>query len=90
MVSLSNSVSNGKSTMSTGKEALFNEESQRREMGMADRDESRVLVSQESRGTSRGRPRSQSRGRTFTCFYCDQEGHIKINCPKYKADMKND
>ena len=24
---------------------------------------------------------------TFTCFYCDQEGHIKRNCPKYKTKM---
>ena len=29
--------------------------------------------------------RSQPRGRTFKYFYCDQEGHIKRNCPKYKA-----
>ncbi|GFY91270.1 hypothetical protein Acr_07g0014660 [Actinidia rufa] len=25
------------------------------------------------------------RGRTVKCFYCDQEGHIKRDCPKYKA-----
>ena len=23
------------------------------------------------------------------CFYCDQEGHIKRNCPKYKVDMND-
>ena len=36
-------------------------------------------------------PRSKkSRCCTFICFYCYQEGHIKSNCPKYKAEMKND
>ncbi|GFY95593.1 hypothetical protein Acr_10g0009780 [Actinidia rufa] len=36
-------------------------------------------------GTGKGRWRSQARGRTVRCFYCDQEGHIKRDCPKYKA-----
>ncbi|GFY97953.1 hypothetical protein Acr_12g0004940 [Actinidia rufa] len=62
-----------------------------------------VLVSEESRekgrdqerghhkGTEKGQWRSQARGRTVRCFYCDQEGHIKRDCPKYKAqDQSSD
>ncbi|GFZ05667.1 hypothetical protein Acr_17g0012390 [Actinidia rufa] len=37
------------------------------------------------RGTGKGRWRSQARGRSVRCFYCNQEGHIKRDCPKYKA-----
>ncbi|GFY85890.1 hypothetical protein Acr_04g0006280 [Actinidia rufa] len=37
------------------------------------------------RGTGKERWKSQARGRTARCFYCDQEGHIKRDCPKYKA-----
>ena len=97
VVSLSNSAPNGKLTTSMVMDALFNEEARRREMGTTDQSESQALVSEGSRergrgqgrghhrGTGRGRRRSQSRGRTFRCFYCDQEGHIKRDCPKYKA-----
>ena len=95
MVSLNNSSPNRKLTMSMVKDALFNEEAWRREI---ESDESRTLVLEGSRerGRShqrcigRGRPRSQSRSLTFTCFYCDQDGHIKRNYPKYKANVKND
>ncbi|GFZ00426.1 hypothetical protein Acr_14g0000620 [Actinidia rufa] len=69
MVSLSNSAPNGKLTKSMVMDALFNEEARRREMG----------------STDQRRWRSQARGRTVRCFYCDQEGHIKRDCPKYKA-----
>ncbi|GFZ14598.1 hypothetical protein Acr_24g0007880 [Actinidia rufa] len=35
--------------------------------------------------------RSQARGHTVRCFYWDQEGHIKRDCPKYKAhDQSSD
>ncbi|GFZ16927.1 hypothetical protein Acr_26g0001970 [Actinidia rufa] len=50
MVSLSNSVPNGKLTMSMVMDALFNEEARRKEIGST-----------------------------------DQKGHIKRDCPKYKA-----
>ncbi|GFZ12927.1 hydroxyproline-rich glycoprotein family protein [Actinidia rufa] len=43
------------------------------------------------RGIGKGRWTSQARGRTVRCFYCDQEGHIKRDCPKYKAqDQSSD
>ncbi|GFS29190.1 hypothetical protein Acr_00g0005730 [Actinidia rufa] len=33
----------------------------------------------------------RARGRTVRCFYCDQEGHIKRDCTKYKAqDQSSD
>ncbi|GFZ18856.1 hypothetical protein Acr_27g0005950 [Actinidia rufa] len=63
--------------------------------------ESQALVSEGSRergrgqgrghhrGTEKGRWRSQVRGRTVRCFYCDQEGHIKRDCPKYKAQVQS-
>ncbi|GFY90403.1 hypothetical protein Acr_07g0006000 [Actinidia rufa] len=72
-------------------------------MGSTDQSESQDLVSEGSRekgrgqgrghhrGTEKGRWRSQARGRTVRCFYCDQEGHIKRDCPKYKAhDQSSD
>ena len=103
VVSLSNSAPNGKLTTSMVKDALFNEEARRREMGSTDQSESQALVSEGSRergrgqgrghhrGTGKGRWRSQARGRTVRCFYCDQEGHIKRDCPKYKAqDQSSD
>ncbi|GFZ02093.1 hypothetical protein Acr_15g0007020 [Actinidia rufa] len=78
-------------------------EARRREMGSTDQSESQALVSEGSRergrgqgrghhrGTGKGRWRSQTRGRTVRCFYCDQEGHIKRDCPKYKAqDQSSD
>ncbi|GFZ13815.1 thioesterase superfamily protein [Actinidia rufa] len=78
-------------------------EARRREMGSTDQSESQALVSEGSRergrgqgrghhrGTGKGRWRSQARGRTVRCFYCDQEGHIKRDCPKYKAqDQSSD
>ncbi|GFY82734.1 hypothetical protein Acr_02g0009740 [Actinidia rufa] len=103
VVSLSNSAPNGKLTTSMVMDALFNEEAWRREMGSTDQSESQALVSEGSRergrgqrrghhrGTGKGRWRSQARGRTVRCFYCDQEGHIKRDCPKYKAqDQSSD
>ncbi|GFY99519.1 hypothetical protein Acr_13g0009190 [Actinidia rufa] len=99
--SLSNSAPNGKLTTSMVMDALFNEEARRREMGSTDQSESQALVSERSRergrgqgrghhrGTGKGRWRSQARGRTVRCFYCDQEGHIKRDCPKYKAQEQS-
>ncbi|GFY90917.1 hypothetical protein Acr_07g0011130 [Actinidia rufa] len=70
-------------------------------MGSTDQSESQALVSEGSRergrgqgrghhrGTGKGRWRSQARGRTVRCFYCDQEGHIKRDCPKYKAQNQS-
>ncbi|GFZ20468.1 hypothetical protein Acr_28g0011730 [Actinidia rufa] len=78
-------------------------QARRREMGSTDQSESQALVSEGSRergrgqgrghhrGTEKGRWRSQARGRTVRCFYYDQEGHIKRDCPKYKAqDQSSD
>ncbi|GFZ16976.1 hypothetical protein Acr_26g0002460 [Actinidia rufa] len=43
------------------------------------------------RGTKKGWWRSYMRGRTVRCFYCNQERHIKKNCPKYKVqDQSSD
>ncbi|GFZ08920.1 hypothetical protein Acr_20g0007280 [Actinidia rufa] len=101
VVSLSNSAPNGKLTTSMVMDALFNEEARRREMGSTDQNESHALVLEGSRergrgqrrghhrGTRKERWRSQARGRTVRCFYCDQEGHIKRNCPKYKAQVQS-
>ncbi|GFS43661.1 hypothetical protein Acr_00g0086260 [Actinidia rufa] len=101
VVSLSNSTPNGKLTTSMIMDALFNEEARRREMGSTDQSESQALVSEGSRergrgqgrghhrGTGKGWWRSQARDRTIRCFYCDQEGHIKRDCPKYKAQVQS-
>lgn len=98
VVSLSNSAPDGKLSMSIVKDALFNEEARRKEMGTDCEDESRALVSDGNRGRSqmRGNRRgggnhSRPRGGTpipgsFTCYHCHEEGHIKRNCPKYKGE----
>ncbi|GFY90772.1 hypothetical protein Acr_07g0009690 [Actinidia rufa] len=79
VVSLSNSASNGKLTTSM---ALVLEGSRERGRGQG---------RGHHRGTGKGRWRSQARDRTVRCFYCDQEGHIKRDCPKYKAqDQSSD
>ena len=64
MVSLSNSTLNKKLTTSIFMDALFNEEAWRREMGTADSDDSRVLVSEENRerGQGRGHHRGTEKG----------------------------
>ncbi|KAF7151014.1 hypothetical protein RHSIM_Rhsim02G0098600 [Rhododendron simsii] len=56
VVSLSNSAPDGKLSMSIVKDALFNEEARRKEMGTDCEDESRALVSDGNRG------RNQTRG----------------------------
>lgn len=33
---------------------------------------------------------AHSRGADFTCYHCQEEGHIKQNCPKYKVKKGND
>ncbi|GFZ10573.1 hypothetical protein Acr_21g0011720 [Actinidia rufa] len=70
---------------------------QKERVGTSNNDELQALVLEGSKergrgqarghqmGTGRGRRRSQPRDRTFKCFYYDQEGHIKRNCLKYKA-----
>ncbi|GFZ09772.1 hypothetical protein Acr_21g0003710 [Actinidia rufa] len=74
VASLSNSVPNGKLTTSMVMDALFNEEAQKREMGMTDQSESYALVSKGSRKRGRGQGRDHHR-----------ERHIKRDCPNYKA-----
>ncbi|GFZ09911.1 hypothetical protein Acr_21g0005100 [Actinidia rufa] len=81
VVSFSNSAPNGKLTTSMIMDALFNEKTQRREMGSIDQSESQALVSEGSRergrgqgrghhrGTGKGQWRSQVRGRTVRCFF---------------------
>ena len=82
VVSLSNSAPNGKLTMSMVKDALFNEETRRKDIGS---DQSHALVT-EKRGRqregnqSRWRGRSKSRGRstdgrkpTYRCYHCGLE-----------------
>ncbi|KAF7149825.1 hypothetical protein RHSIM_Rhsim02G0089300 [Rhododendron simsii] len=100
VVSLSNSAPDGKLTTTLVKDALFNEEARRKEMGTDYDDGSRALATDGNRGRSPGRgnknrrgggSRSRPRGGTlilgsFTCYHCQEEGHIKRNCHKYKAE----
>lgn len=93
VVSLSNSAPEGKLTMAMVKDAVFNEEARRREMGTEQADDTRALISDGNRGRNQGkgngrkggRNRSKSRGHSFTCYHCQEEGHIKRNCPRFKA-----
>ncbi|GFZ08239.1 hypothetical protein Acr_20g0000470 [Actinidia rufa] len=78
VISLSNSAPNGKLTTSMVMDALFNEEARRREMGSTDQSESQALVSEGSRERGRGQGRGHHRG-----------GHIKRDCPKYKAQVQS-
>lgn len=56
--------------------------------------ESRLLAADGGRGRSEDRQGSrENRGRSKSraprkCYYCDEEGHIKRNCPVRKEDMK--
>ncbi|KAF7140887.1 hypothetical protein RHSIM_Rhsim06G0188700 [Rhododendron simsii] len=100
VVSLINSALDGKLTTALVKDALFNEEARRKEMGTDYDDGSRALAIDGNRGRSPGRgnrnrrgggSRSRPRGGTpisgsFTCYHCQEEGHIKRNCPEYKAE----
>lgn len=96
VVSLSNSAPDGKLTMNMVSDALFNEEARRKEMGTSNYDGTQALVvdgrgrSQERGHGSSNRGRSSSRGHSFTCYHCGQEGHIRRNCPKYKAEKGKD
>ena len=59
MISFSNSAHNEKLTMSTVKDAMFNEEARKRAMGMTGSDELRALVSKGCREKYRGQERGQ-------------------------------
>ncbi|GFS35808.1 hypothetical protein Acr_00g0042200 [Actinidia rufa] len=63
VVSLSNSAQNGKLTVSTVKDALFNEEVWKKEMDMIDRSRSQALISKGSKERGRGHHKSDGRGR---------------------------
>ena len=90
VVSLGDSAPNGKLTTVLVKDALFSEEARRKEMETYDHSGSQALIIERGRGSSwnneRVRGKSRGEGRKIICFYYDQEGHIKWNCPKYKAE----
>ena len=92
VVSLSNSALNGKLSLVQVKDSMFNEETERKDLGI---DNSQALVT-ENRGKSKSRwrsrkskdrSRSQSR-RRFTCYHCGEEGYIKRNCKAWKNKDK--
>ncbi|CAA0814545.1 Unknown protein [Striga hermonthica] len=97
VVTLSNSASNGKLSMSVVKDALFNEEARRKDMGT---DKTHALV-MENRGrpqgkqqrSGRGKSRGRSKGRqsddrrSHVCYHCDLEGHMKKNCYKWLEEQ---
>ena len=62
MVSLNNSASNKKLTMSMVMDVLFNEKIRRREMGTTDQSESQALVLEGSRERGRGQGRCHHKG----------------------------
>jgi hypothetical protein len=104
LASLPSSFDNIVTTLLFGKEtlkfdevvaALLMNETRRSSNGFPN--EGQVLVAKEG-GRGRGRSkqsgevsqRSNSSGRKFRCYYCDEEGHLKRNCPKRKKDMKDE
>mgnify|MGYP003740606461 FL=1 len=101
VVSLSNSTPNGKLTLGTVKDSMFNEEARRKDSGA---NQTQALVTEnrgrnQNRGSdknfrgrsksrnSRDRGRSKSRG-GFRCYYCDIEGHTQKHCRKWKRDQE--
>ena len=62
-------------------------------MGTEQADETHALISDGNRGRNQGkgngrkggRNRFKSRGHSFTCYHCQEEGHIKRNYPRFKA-----
>ena len=96
VVSLSNSAPNGKLTMDTVKDSLFNEEQRRRDT-MVISAESQVFVAQ-SRGKNKGRNSPEddkSRGRSrdrkeVICFHCQKPGHIRRECRFLKKEQSKE
>lgn len=104
LVSLPASFDNIVTTLLYGKEtltfdevvaALLMNETRRSSNGL--RNEGQALVTREAswgRGRSRekreGFQHSKSSGRKLLCYYCDEEGHIKRDCPKRKRNIMRD
>ncbi|GFS34358.1 hypothetical protein Acr_00g0033520 [Actinidia rufa] len=78
VVSLSNSVPNGKLTTSMVMNALFNKEARRREMGSTDQSESQALVSYGSRERSRGQGRGHHRDIAETAVMAVDESEVLL------------
>ena len=88
VVTLSNSVPQGKITLDVVKDRMLNEESRRKDASVSFDSEALVFERKEQRGRSQfrypqngDRSRSKSRGRSrprkeVTCFYCNKKGHF--------------
>ena len=100
VVSLSNTVQEGKLTMSMVTDAMYNEETRRKDLGG---DQSHALITEnKGRGRGRSKSRGRSRGRfqdrgkpkegtsrpKFKCYHCGQEAHIKKYCYALKGEQK--
>jgi len=103
--SLPSSFNNIVTTLLFGKETLkFDEvvtallinETRRGSNRFSDGGQVAVVTKESSRGRGRskemkeGSQHSRSSGRKFKCYYCDEEGYMKRDCPKRKKDLRDE
>ena len=99
VVTLNNSIRDGKISMDIVSDSLLNEESITKERGTNFQYEANIIEKRgkgEIHGTnescgrnkSKAKGHSQSRTRTTICYYCSKEGHKRFKCRVLKRDQK--
>ncbi|CAA0834704.1 Unknown protein [Striga hermonthica] len=97
VVTLKNSASNGKLSMSVFKDALYNDEARRKDMGtnqthalvVENRGRPQGKQQRSGRGNSRGRSKGRQSDdrRSHVCYHCGLEGHMKKNFYKWLEEQ---
>ena len=98
VVTLNNSIPDGKISMDIVSNSLLNEESWKKERGITFQYEANVIKKRgrgetrgknESRGRNKSKVKGRSQSRTRTiCFYCSKEGHKIFKCRSLNRDQK--